>query len=340
MKKTAGEIAALIGGTLYGDKDVIIDDVASAESAGPSQVTFARGVYAEHIEEMQAGVILVDEIPAHYTKNLIVVPDARRSFGELIEVFRPENKWEPGIHETAVISEKALIGKDVTIMAYAVIEEGAEIGDGCVIYPYCYIGKYAKLGKDCELNPGAVVHENSILGDRVVLRAHAVVGGQGFGFSTDEQGHHHHIRQLGRAVIRDDVEIGACSTVDNGAMNNTIVGSGTKIDNLCHLGHNVEVGQDNFLCAQVGIAGSTKVGDHVIMAGQTGVNGHITICDNAVFGGKTGIIGTIKTPGTYLGYPARTHAQWGRVEAALSHLPELMKKIRRLEKQLAEKEEK
>lgn len=225
-------------------------------------------------------------------------------------------------------------------MAYAVIEEGAEIGDGCVIYPYCYIGKYAKLGKDCELNPGAVVHENSILGDRVVLRAHAVVGGQGFGFSTDEAGHHHHIRQLGRAVIRDDVEIGACSTVDNGAMNNTIVGSGTKIDNLCHLGHNVEVGQDNFLCAQVGIAGSTKVGDHVIMAGQTGVNGHITICDNAVFGGKTGIIGTIKTPGTYLGYPARTHAQWGRVEAALSHLPELMKKIRRLEKQLAEKEEK
>ena len=215
MKKTAGEIAALIGGTLYGDSTVLIDDVASAESAGPSQVTFARGVYAEHIEEMQAGVILVDELPAHYTKNLIVVPDARRSFGELIEVFRPENKWEPGIHETAVISEKALIGKDVTIMAYAVIEEGAEIGDGCVIYPYCYIGKYAKLGKDCELNPGAVVHENSILGDRVVLRAHAVVGGQGFGFSTDEAGHHHHIRQLGRAVIRDDVEIGACSTVDN-----------------------------------------------------------------------------------------------------------------------------
>ena len=129
MKKTAGEIAALIGGTLYGDSTVLIDDVASAESAGPSHVTFARGVYAEHIEEMQAGVILVDELPAHYTKNLIVVPDARRSFGELIEVFRPENKWKPGIHETAVISEKALIGKDVTIMAYAVIEEGAEIGE-------------------------------------------------------------------------------------------------------------------------------------------------------------------------------------------------------------------
>lgn len=338
MKKTAGELAKLVGGTLYGDSSVVIDDVCSAESAGPSHITFARGVYAEHIEEMKAGVILVDELPKTFTKNLIVVPDARRSFGELIELYRPENKFEPGIHETAVISPNATIGKDVCIMAYAVIEDGAEIGDGTVIYPYCYVGKQARIGKDCELNPGAVVHENSILGDRVVLRAHAVVGGQGFGFSTDENGHHHHIRQLGRAVIGDDAEIGACSTVDNGALNNTVVGQGTKIDNLCHLGHNVEVGTDCFLCAQVGVAGSTKVGNHVIMAGQTGVNGHITIVDNAVFGGKTGIIGTIKEPGTYLGYPARTHAQWGRVEAALSHLPELMKKVRRLEKQLAEKE--
>ncbi len=340
MKKTAAELAEITGGTLYGDGSVIIDDVCSAESAGPSHVTFARGVYAEHIEEMQAGVILVDELPANYTKNLIVVPDCRRSFGELIDLYRPENRFTPGIHETAVIAPTAQLGKDVCIMAYAVVEDGAEIGDGTVLYPYCYVGKQARIGKDCELNPGAVVHENSILGDRVVLRAHAVVGGQGFGFSTDENGHHHHIRQLGRAVIGDDAEIGACSTVDNGAMNNTVVGSGTKIDNLCHLGHNVEVGKDCFLCAQVGVAGSTKVGNHVIMAGQTGVNGHISIADGVICGGKAGIVGSIKEPGTYLGYPARPHAKWGRVEAALSHLPDLMKKIRKLEKQLAELEKK
>ncbi len=338
MKKTAAELAEIIGGTLYGDSTVVIDDVCSAESAGPSHVTFARGIYAEHIEEMQAGVILVDELPAHYTKNLIVVPDCRRSFGELIDLYRPENRFTPGIHETAVIAPTAQLGKDVCIMAYAVVEEGAEIGDGTVLYPYCYVGKQAKIGKDCELNPGAVVHENSILGDRVVLRAHAVVGGQGFGFSTDENGHHHHIRQLGRAVIEDDAEIGACSTVDNGAMNNTVVGSGTKIDNLCHLGHNVEVGKDCFLCAQVGVAGSTKIGNHVIMAGQTGVNGHISIGDGVICGGKAGIVGTIKEPGTYLGYPARPHAQWGRIEAATSRLPELVKRIRKLEKQLAELE--
>lgn len=339
MKKTAEELAKLTGGTLYGDGSVEITDVASAESAGPHDVTFARGIYAEHIEEMQAGVILVDELPKQFTKNLIVVPDCRGTFGALIELYRPTPKFTPGIHPTAVVSPKASIGKNVCIMAYAVIEDGAEIGDGSVLYPYVYIGHNAKVGKDCELNPGAVVHENSILGDRVVLRAHAVIGGQGFGFSTDEQGHHHHIRQLGRAVIEDDVEIGACSTVDNGAINNTIVHSGTKIDNLVHLGHNVEVGTDCFLCAQTGVAGSTKVGNSVIMAGQTGVNGHITIADRSIFGGKTGIVGSVKEPGgVYMGYPARPHAHWGRVEAVANHLPELLKRVKKLEKALAELE--
>lgn len=338
MKKTAGELAKIVGGTLYGDSTVVIDDVRSAESAGPSHITFARGIYAEHIEEMKAGVILVDELPKTCTKNLIVVPDCRRSFGDLVDLYHSENRFTPGIHPTAIVSDKAVIGKDVCIMAYAVIEDGAEIGDGTVIYPYTYIGKNAKVGKDCELNPGSVVHENSVLGDRVVLRAHAVIGGQGFGFSTDENGHHHHIRQLGRAVIGDDVEIGACSTVDNGALNDTVVGNGTKIDNLVHLGHNVQVGTDCFLCAQTGIAGSTTIGNHCILAGQTGVNGHIAITDNVILGGKSGVVGAIKEPGVYMGYPTRTHAQWGRVEVAASHLPELMKKVRQLEKKLKELE--
>ena len=131
-------------------------------------------------------------------------------------------------------------------MPYAVIDDGAVIGDNTVIFPHVYIGKNVRVGVGCELNPGVVIHENSILGDRVVLRSHAVIGGQGFGFSTDEQGHHTHIRQLGKAILKDDVEVGASSAVDNGAMNDTVVGRGTKIDNLVHLGHNVEVGEDCF----------------------------------------------------------------------------------------------
>ena len=239
MKKTAGELAKIVGGTLYGDPAVVIDDVRSAESAGSSHVTFARGLYAEHIEEMQAGVILVDALPAKYTKNLIVTEDCRRSFGKLIELYHPEEQHDGKIHPTAVVSKTALIGEHVTIMPYVVVDDGAEIGSGTVVYPYVYIGKNSKIGKNCELNPGAVIHENSILGDRVVLRAHAVIGGQGFGVSTDAAGHHTHIRQLGKAVLQDDVEVGSGSAVDNGAMNDTVIGRGTKVDNLVHLGHNV-----------------------------------------------------------------------------------------------------
>lgn len=334
MKKTAAELAELVGGVVHGDGSVVIEDVRSAEIAGPHHITFARGVYAEHIEEMQAGAILVDELPAKYTKNLIVVDDCRRAFGQLIDLFHPEVKFPAGIHPTAVVSGKAVIGKDVCIMAYAVVEDGAEIGDGTVVYPYCYIGHNVKIGKNCELNPGAVVHENSILGDRVVLRAHAVIGGQGFGFSTDEKGRHTHIRQLGRAVLEDDVEVGAGSAVDNGAMNNTVVHRGTKIDNLVHLGHNVEVGEDCFIIAQVGIAGSTKIGSHCILAGQAGITGHIEICDNVTLGGKTGVTGNITKPGVYVGYPVRPHIEWGRLEAMIGHLPDLFKRVKKLEKEI------
>lgn len=334
MKKTAAELAELVGGVVHGDGSVVIEDVRSAEIAGPHHITFARGVYVEHIEEMQAGAILVDELPAKYTKNLIVVDDCRRAFGQLIDLFHPEVKFPAGIHPTAVVSGKAVIGKDVCIMAYAVVEDGAEIGDGTVVYPYCYIGHNVKIGKNCELNPGAVVHENSILGDRVVLRAHAVIGGQGFGFSTDEKGRHTHIRQLGRAVLEDDVEVGAGSAVDNGAMNNTVVHRGTKIDNLVHLGHNVEVGEDCFIIAQVGIAGSTKIGSHCILAGQAGITGHIEICDNVTLGGKTGVTGNITKPGVYVGYPVRPHIEWGRLEAMIGHLPDLFKRVKKLEKEM------
>lgn len=337
MKKTAGELAKIVGGTLYGDPAVVIDDVRSAESAGSSHVTFARGLYAEHIEEMQAGVILVDALPAKYTKNLIVTEDCRRSFGKLIELYHPEEQHDGKIHPTAVVSKTAVIGEHVTIMPYVVVDDGAEIGSGTVVYPYVYIGKNSRIGKNCELNPGAVIHENSILGDRVVLRAHAVIGGQGFGFSTNAAGHHTHIRQLGKAVLQDDVEVGSGSAVDNGAMNDTVIGRGTKVDNLVHLGHNVEIGEDCFIIAQVGIAGSTKIGDSCVLAGQTGITGHVNITDHVVLGGKTGVVGNIETPGTYVGYPARPHGEWGREQIMVTRLPELMKKMRRLEKLLTEK---
>lgn len=180
-------MAEIVGGRLYGDSTVEIDDVRSAESAGPSHITFARGIYAEHIEEMKAGVILVDELPAHYTKNLIVVPDCRRSFGQLVDLYHPESRYTPGIHPTAVVSDKAVIGKNVCIMPYAVIDDGVRIGDGTVIFPYTYVGKNAQIGKDCEINPGCVIHEKQRTGRPG--GSSGPCGGRrpGFGFSTDEK---------------------------------------------------------------------------------------------------------------------------------------------------------
>lgn len=335
MKKTVGDIADIIGGTVYGDASVVIEDVKSAESAGPHHITFARGIYAEHIEEMKAGAILVDELPETYTKNLIVVSDCRRAFGELIDLYHPEPVYEASIHPTAVISDTAQLGKNVTVMAYVVIDEGAVIGDGTVIFPHSYIGKEVHVGAHCEINPGVVIHENTIIGDRVVLRAHAVIGGQGFGFATDEKGHHTHIRQLGRVILHDDVEVGAGSAVDNGAMNDTVIGRGTKIDNLVHIGHNVEIGEDCFIIAQVGIAGSTQVGNGCVIAGQSGIAGHLKITDHVTLGAKSGVIGNIETPGVYMGFPHRPHGDWGREQVMIKRLPDMIKKIKKIEKSMS-----
>lgn len=339
MKKTAAELATIVGGKLYGNAEQEIVDVRGAMDAGPEHVTFAQGVYAEHLEEFRAGLILVDKLPEKTTKNLIVCDDAKRGFSQLVELFHPETHVKPGIHPTAVVSPTAKVSPKAAVMPYCVIDDGAIVGDDTVLYPYVYIGRNAVVGQGCEFYPGAVIHENTVLGDRVVLRAHAVIGGQGFGFATDAQGHHNHIRQLGNVILHDDVEIGACSTVDNSAMNSTVVGRGTKIDNLVHLGHNVEVGEDCFLCAQVGVAGSTKIGNHCILAGQAGITGHIHIVDNVILGGKTGVIGNITEPGEYVGYPARPHKEWSRSQVLVGHLSEMRKKLRQLEKTIQQLKE-
>ena len=340
MQKTVGEIAKLLGGTLYGNPDIIIKDVKSAESAGPEHATFAKGVYVEYINQFKAGVILVDSPIENCDKNLIVVRDCRGAFGKLIEIFHPEKTFAPQIHPTAVIGKNVKISESACIMAYTVIGDNVTVDEKTVIFPFVYIGENSVIGKNCEINPGAVIHENTVIGDKVVIRAHAVVGSQGFGFSTDENGHHTHIRQLGKIVVGDDVELGAGTTVDNGAINDTVIRRGTKIDNLVHLGHNVEVGEDCFIIAQTGVAGSTKIGNKCVLAGQSGVVGHVKIADNVTVGAKSAVIGNISESGFYVGFPAKKHAKWGRIEATLNKLPDILKKVRKLDKTVTEFENK
>lgn len=339
IRKTVRELADLVGGRVIGDDTRVIHDVCGLETAGKEHITFAVAPYTDYLPQVHAGAVVVDkEIEARGDNTLLVVDNPRAIFAKLLLIFHPRHEVQEGVHETAVLGEGVVLGKNVSIMPYAVIGNHVEIGDGSVIYPYVFIGDNAKIGEEATLFPGAVVHENCVIGKRFVARAHAVIGGEGFGFATQSDGHHERISQIGNVVIGDDVEVGAASAIDNGTMGSTVVKRGTKIDNLVHLGHNVEVGEDCFLIAQVGIAGSTKIGNRVILAGQTGCTGHITIADDVVCAGKTGITGNIKEAGTYAGFPVRPHHDWLRIEATNSKLPDMYKKIKALEKRIQELE--
>ncbi len=339
MKKTVQELAEFLGGTVIGNGDTVIEDVKGLAEAGQQDISFAVDPYTEYLPQVHAGAVIVEkEVPAG-DNTLVVVENPRLAFSQLLVLFHPRQSVASGIHETAIIDDSAVIGENTAVMAYAVIGKHVKIGNHCTIYPSVFIGDNVTIGDNTTIYPGAVIHENCVLGQRDVIRAHAVIGGEGFGFAT-ENGKHTRIPQIGNVEIGDDVEIGACTCIDNATLGSTKVARGTKVDNLVHLGHNVEIGEDCFIIAQTGIAGSTKAGNHVIFAGQTGCTGHITIGDNAVFAGKTGITGNIKGGQIYAGFPARPHMEWSRTQVYLKHLPEMAKTIKTLEKKIAELEKK
>ena len=339
MKKTVQELAAVLNGTVIGNGESIIEDVKGLAEAGMQDITFAVQPYTEYLPQVHAGAVIVEEEVPAGDNTLIVVENPRLAFSQLLVLFHPRQSVQAGIHSTAVIDDSARIGANTAVMAYAVIGKHVEIGEGCTIYPYVFLGDNVKIGSGSTIFPGAVIHENCRLGERNVIRAHAVIGGEAFGFATKDDGTHARIPQIGNVEIGDDVEIGSGTCIDNATLGSTTVKKGTKIDNLVHLGHNVQVGEDCFIIAQTGIAGSTKVGNHVIFAGQTGCTGHITVGDNAVFAGKSGITGNIEGNQIYAGFPARPHMEWSRMQVYLKRLPVMAKTIKALEKKIAELEQ-
>lgn len=338
MKFSVEELAKRIDGTVHGDGTVEIEETRSLEQSDTHAISFAIGEYCEYVAQSKAGAIIVEAPIEGVTIPQIVVENAKSAFANVLELFHPPVVFESGIHPTAIVGNNVTFGKNVTVGPYCVIYDNAIIGDDVTLHAYVYIGHNVRIGEGSTIYAGAIVHENSILGKRVVLRAKAVIGGEGFGFAT-ENGKHTHIPQVGNVVLEDDVEVGSCSTIDNATMGSTLVRRGTKIDNLVHLGHNVEIGEDCFLIAQVGIAGSTKCGNHVIFAGQTGCTGHITIGDNVTFAGKTGITGNVPSNGTYAGYPMRPHKDWLKISAYETKLPQMAKTIKALEKEIAQLKE-
>ncbi|WP_346353591.1 UDP-3-O-(3-hydroxymyristoyl)glucosamine N-acyltransferase [Azotosporobacter soli] len=339
MEKTLREIAQLVDGELLGDYgDLVISGATNIADAGAGDITFAVAPHLDKAAQSDALAVLVASDVSDFAKPAIRVANPRLAFTALLKVFTPPVIVERGIHATAVVDPTALLGENVAVMAHAVIDAGACVGSNTVIYPGCYLGRDVVVGTDCLLHPNVTVLHQCRIGDRVVIHSGAVIGSDGFGFVT-VGGKHEKVPQVGNVVLADDVEIGANTTLDRATTGSTVVGRGSKIDNLVHLAHNVVIGEDCFLVAQTGIAGSAKIGNHVTFAGQAGSAGHLTIGDNCVFAARSAPISDIPSGSFCAGFPARPHKEWLRSEAAVKRLPDTLRKLKDLEARLAALEE-
>lgn len=335
FEKTLEEIAKKIQGKVLGDGKVLIGGVAGMEEAKKGDITFLSNPrYEKYLRETGASAVIVAEgTGAIEGKNLVLVKNPYLAFAALLKELRPPWIPEPGIHPKAEIHRSARIGERVHVGAYAVIEQGAAVGDRAIIYPGVYIGRDVRIGADAILYSNVSVREATYIGRRVIIHCNSVIGSDGFGYARDGS-RYAKIPQTGIVRIEDDVEVGACVTIDRATVGQTVIGRGTKIDNLVQIAHNVEVGEDCVIVAQVGISGSTKVGSRVQLAGQAGIAGHIEIADDCIIGAKSGVTKDVKEKGAYTGYPVMPHNEWKKSRAVFSRLPEMRKRIEELEKRL------
>ena len=327
----------LLGGKITGDANRQVWDVGSIETAQEGQLTFlCDAKYLSHLPNTNASVVLMTESIAFdgdTRATLIRVENARAAMGQLLAlVAKAMNPAKQGIEQPSFVSEGVAVPEDAYVGAFAYIGKNVQLGKGVQIYPHTYIGDNVKIGDHTILYSGVKIYYNCQVGKDCILHAGVVVGSDGFGFEPDAKGVNQKLPQIGNVIIEDDVEIGANTTIDRAMMGSTIVRRNAKIDNLVQIGHNVEVGASDFLCAQVGIAGSSKIGSHCILAGQVGVAGHLEIADNCVFGAQSGIPSSVRKPGMYQGSPIIDAMNWRRSVVGFKQLPELMKKIQELEK--------
>ena len=330
---TAEAIARLVGGTIRGDGGARVRGVAPLDRATTDDLSFlAQPRYAALFERSQAGVVLVApelaDAPGAAACRIVVRQPHEAMLRVLPELYPPPPR-ESGVHGTAVIGRGARLGDGVAIGPYAVIGEGVQVGDDAVIGAHATIGAGVTVGARTWLADGVTLYAGTVLGERVRVHAGARIGCDGFGYVPGEDGHRK-IPHVGRCIIDDDVEIGANSTIDRGSVDDTVIGAGTKIDNLVHIAHNVRIGRLCLIMAQVGIAGSVHMGDGCILAGQVGVSGHHDIGAGARLAAQAGVFGDIPAGQTWSGYPARPHGEQLRAHAALYKLSGLMRRIEKM----------
>ena len=334
------EIADLLGGRADGNVAREIHSVAALETAGPEDLSFAEGPRAlAQAAGSQAGCILVGEGESVPGRTTIALANPKWAFVRASRALRPDALFEPGIHPTAVVHPKANVAPDASVGPHVVIASRARVGARTRLSSGVSLGEGVEVGADCMLHPRVTIYPGARIGDRVVLHAGVVIGSDGFGYVFAE-GRHHKFPQIGSVVIEDDVEIGSNTTVDRGSLGTTVIGEGTKIDNLVQIAHNVRIGRHSVIAAQTGVSGSAAIGSFVVMAGQVGVGPRARIEDGAVVAGQSGVLDgkTVRKGTTVWGTPARPIAQIKKIYACLTFLPGVTGIIRDLARRLPSEE--
>ena len=332
-----GQLAERLGATLRGAEDQPISGLATLQEAGPEQLSFlANAQYRKFLSGCQAGAVLLTAADAEgYAGNALVVANPYLAYAELSHLFDRKPRAVSGVHPSAVVAADAQVDASASIGAYAVIESGAQIAAGVTVGAHCVIGARSVIGEGGWLAPRVTLYHDVRIGKRVVIQSGAVIGGEGFGFAN-EKGVWQKIAQIGGVTIGDDVEIGANTTVDRGALSDTLIGNGVKLDNQIMIAHNVQIGDNTAMAGCAGISGSTKIGKNCMIAGGVGMVGHIEVCDNVFVTGMTMVTRSITEPGSYSsGTAMQPAAEWRKSAARIRQLDDMARRLQQLEKQLA-----
>jgi len=341
MGKTLKELAAFVGGELVGDGHIVISGVSGIREASRGDITFlANPKYLPLLKKTRASAVVTGRDVVDASIPVIRTDNPSMAFVKIVSFISPDHTVHPkGIHQTAVIGKNVSLGKNVAIGPYAVIEDNVKIGEETVIYSGCFIGHDTEIGNYSLIYPNVSLRERISIGNNVIIHSGSVIGSDGFGY-VNVEGRHHKVPQVGTVVIEDDVEIGANAAIDRARFDKTIIGRGTKIDNLVHIAHNVVIGENSIIVAQVGISGSTVIGKGVTLAGQVGVVGHVEIGDNAVVMAQSGVSKSVPAGSYVWGYPAKPQETAKRVNACVQNLPRLYNTVTELKKKIEELEAK
>jgi UDP-3-O-[3-hydroxymyristoyl] glucosamine N-acyltransferase len=331
---TLRELADILGGTLEGSPDLIVEAPASAEGGSPREIAFAETeeYFRKAIQSDLGAVIVGQNMPAS-SKPLIRVDHPKQAFGQFLALFQNSMPLARGIHPTACIAETAHVDPTASVGPYAVIEAGAKIGPSARIFPFAFIGTDCEVGSNATIFPHAVLYSHVSIGSGAIVHSHSVVGCDGFGFTWNGS-RHVKVPHLGTTEIGSDVEIGSCTTIDRGMLGATKIGDGTKIDNLVQIGHNTVIGKHAIVVSQTGISGSCEIGDNCTFAGQVGIADHVKIGNEVTLTARAAVASNVPEPGAYRGAPAHPIREELRYEASLRRVPQLLKKIKELERRL------